>query len=479
MKAKLAVTVFSIFAAISLLGILSSARSQMGYSALSTNHAQVKRAGSRVDSRYLVGGIFSAQLRFPVALIGWEELFGGCPDGDTGQWTFDNVPGYGVLTTRLVDAGTRPGCSRPDIYNELYYTMYQPIPGWGISASDPVKAHWQSLHAGPQYGDWQAAYLATSRTRDYFAAPVSNSTVSTGYPTSNVLVRVVTSGRAATDDKLTLWRIAKDQVVETRVVAKRGNQWKVLGQRDFDGDSKADILWGNGKGQLEIWFMDGFSVKSKAPIGTAPADSALQGTGALLSDVDGAVIGDLLWRNTISGEVHAWFMNGSTITADISLGSRSNDWVILGNDNRGDILWQNAAGDVELWKASGVGPSTIKVKKNIALDNQPANWKFAGFGDLQGNGYIDALWHDPVTGATQIWSLNQSGLASKADLPPKATEWTIAQTGDFRGIGRSDILWVNDAGDLEIWFMKGSTVQSVKAIGNIGTDAAVEARNSE
>jgi len=285
-----------------------------------------------------------------------------------------------------------------------------------------------------------------------------------------------TSARATTSDALTLWRVAKNQVVEKRVVARRGPYWKVLGQRG--GDSKADILWANGKGQLEIWFMDGFDVKSKAGIGLIPVDSRLVGTGALISDVNGAVIGSLLWRNKKTGELKAWFMNGNTVTAEVALGTRSDEWTLLGNDNRGDILWRNSAGDVELWRTSGTDPSTLKVKKNIALGNQPANFDFAGFGDFQGNGFVDVLWHDPTTGATAIWSLGKNGDVSKADLPARRPKWKIAQTGDFRGIGRSDILWVNEVGDLEIAFMKGSTVQSTTRLGNIGTNAAVETRNS-
>ena len=34
--------------------------------------------------------------------------------------------------------------------------------------------------------------------------------------------------------------------------------------------------------------------------------------------------------------------------------------------------------------------------------------------------------------------------------------WTIAETGDYNGDGKSDILWIDNTGNVGVWFMNGS-----------------------
>jgi hypothetical protein len=466
------------------IAMSSDAHSQTrGFSAASTNAEKMQGRALDVQPG-LSGGIFAAQLNRGVPLIGWLELFGGCPDGDTGAWSFDSIPSYGHLSSALVNTGKKNGCLNDWIYNALYYTMNTPIP-YGFS--DRIQAHWQSGHVGPQHGDWTAAYTALSVTRPYFDLPCGGCLPfgGTGYPPSNWLKRVtipaVAAGaRAAENNTLELWRIAGNQVVDKQIIAHRNSEWQVLGQRDFDGDRKADILWGNDR-KLEIWFMDGFNVKSMAEIDRAPADSTLVGTGALIStvEVNGAITGSLIWRGNTTGAVSAWLMNGGQVTAKVKLGTMPIDWSIVGNDNKGDIVWRNTAGDVLLWQVSGAGPDSVRVKKNIALDNMPTSSEVASLGDFDGNGYIDVLWRDPTTGAVSIWFLDKKGLDSKADLPVRPTNWKIAQTGDYRGAGTSDILWVNQRGDLQIWFMNGRKIASKAEMGNIGKDGVIESRNSE
>ncbi len=57
--------------------------------------------------------------------------------------------------------------------------------------------------------------------------------------------------------------------------------------------------------------------------------------------------------------------------------------------------------------------------------------------------------------------------------------WSVAQSGDYNGDGVSDILWVDNSGNLAIWFMNNvGTVSSAAAFGNIA-GWSVQSANAE
>jgi hypothetical protein len=59
------------------------------------------------------------------------------------------------------------------------------------------------------------------------------------------------------------------------------------------------------------------------------------------------------------------------------------------------------------------------------------------------------------------------------------TTWSVAETGDFNGDGMSDILWLDQSGDLGIWFMNGLSVSSYAGLGNVGTSWQVQGANAD
>jgi len=80
---------------------------------------------------------------------------------------------------------------------------------------------------------------------------------------------------------------------------------------DLDGDSKADLVWRNTTtGDLAIWLMDGLTLKQGKVI-AARKDLAWQIVG--LGDVDGDGKADLVWRNTTTGDLAIWLMDGLTL----------------------------------------------------------------------------------------------------------------------------------------------------------------------
>jgi len=88
-----------------------------------------------------------------------------------------------------------------------------------------------------------------------------------------------------------------------------GDNWKLDGVGDLNGDGRADIVWRQpALGIASVWFMDGLLRRSGAYLSsTVPANSAIIAT----PDLNGDGKRDLLWRDSVTGAVDGWLMNGA------------------------------------------------------------------------------------------------------------------------------------------------------------------------
>jgi hypothetical protein len=95
--------------------------------------------------------------------------------------------------------------------------------------------------------------------------------------------------------------------------------------RDFNGDGRSDILWRNtSTGAVYEWELNGTSIIGGGPVGGATPDWVIAGVG----DFNGDGKSDILWRNTSSGAVYEWQLNGTAIIGQGTEGGTTPDWQI-------------------------------------------------------------------------------------------------------------------------------------------------------
>ena len=122
---------------------------------------------------------------------------------------------------------------------------------------------------------------------------------------------------------------ANDGNASTRV----GNEWKVIGTGDFNGDGRTDILWRNNDGTLSDWLGradGGFSPNDANALSRVPNDWKVAATG----DYNGDGRTDILWRND-NGTLSDWLgnANGGFSPNDANASSRvPNDWHVQTQD---------------------------------------------------------------------------------------------------------------------------------------------------
>ena len=194
-------------------------------------------------------------------------------------------------------------------------------------------------------------------------------------------------------------------------------------KQDLNGDGKADLVWRNTQtGQVAVWLLNGTSITASGFLGGVPKEWVIKGVG----DVDGNGTADLIWRNATSGLVAVWHMNGTTITNVGFLGGTGLTWTIekvgdLNGDGKADLVWQNTqTGQVAVWLLNG-----SSIAASGFLSGVPVVWKLKNVGDVDGNGTADLIWRNTTSGAVAIWHMNGLTINSVNFPGSASTDWEI------------------------------------------------------
>ena len=202
---------------------------------------------------------------------------------------------------------------------------------------------------------------------------------------------------------------------------------------------------------------------------TSQAATLTLGSAAIDFNCDGKT--DILWRNTDTGAVGVWLMNGTTITSYVPIDTVGLDWSIAGTgdfngDGKTDILWSNTTtGAVGVWLMNGT-----TITSYVPIDTVGLDWSITGTGDFNGDGKTDILWRNTTTGAVGVWLMNGTTITSYVPIDTVGTDWSISGTGDFNGDGKIDILWrYTTTGAVGVWLMNGTIIISYVPIDTVPT----------
>jgi len=231
------------------------------------------------------------------------------------------------------------------------------------------------------------------------------------------------------------------------------------------GATTPTLLWRHKlTGQNVAWHMDpryrGTMMQTWASL---PTVDDMQWTIQATGDIDGDGQQDIVWRNSATGQITAWFLNGGNFGRWIFLPTvQAPDWTIrtlqdFDGDGNADLLWHNTVtGQNVIWFLNGTGVVRWAAAPTVA----DLNWEIANVGDFDGDGQADLLWRNKATGVNVVWLMDGASLRTWAYLPRVSDlTWTVAAVGDLDGDGHADILWRNAiSGQNVAWFMNGATM---------------------
>ncbi|MBC7768659.1 MAG: VCBS repeat-containing protein, partial [Phycisphaerales bacterium] len=232
-------------------------------------------------------------------------------------------------------------------------------------------------------------------------------------------------------------------------------------QQSFLGNGTSDLMWRNSvDGQIATWDITGSTFNSAAIAGAVGAEWVIQGTG----DISGDGRDDIVWRNVNDGLIAVW-RNATWTQADF-LGVAPNEWAMEGIgdfnfDGRDDFLWRNVNdGTVVTWLMDGA----VSTSQHV-ISGAPQAWSVAAIADFNGDGSDEILWRH-TDGTLAHWSTNGTAQTGAAIVGFVPTEWSVAGAGDFDGDGRADLIWRNmNDGGAAIWRMDGAAQLGAAMIG--------------
>lgn len=237
--------------------------------------------------------------------------------------------------------------------------------------------------------------------------------------------------------------------------------WSVAVPGDFDGDGHTDFAFRHTDGSLAMWGMNGAvrEVTAILTIASGPlaASARIAGTG----DVTGEGRADVLLEQDGMAAVS---LTGAdrVLGVPVALGAMPAGATIaavgdLSGDGRADLVWRDTtSGGISVWTLEGIRVATTGVVQ-AAVD---AAWTLAGSGDVDGDGRTDLLWRHS-DGRLGAWLMDgvtrrRAGVIDGVTL---TTGQSIAAVADYDGNGTDDLL-VRDgsSGAVELWSMADGAV---------------------
>ena len=240
---------------------------------------------------------------------------------------------------------------------------------------------------------------------------------------------------------------------------------------DFNHDGHADLVWYNtGSGDVSVWDMNDQTVLQFGATFTSLAPSSgWQPVAA--PDVNDDGVPDLVWWNKNTGELSAWTL---TAGAPPSVASFGADFATLSDttwkpvaaaDVTGttwELVFENTvSGNISVWQMNGT--TVTSYGGTLGSVGAGTGWQCVGAPDLNGDGHSDLLFWNSQTGEVAWWGCNLSTpavLSYNSDFAQVSdTSWHLQGSEDTNGDGHSDLIWWNaTSGDESRWLLNGNTV---------------------
>jgi hypothetical protein len=234
-----------------------------------------------------------------------------------------------------------------------------------------------------------------------------------------------------------------------------GTPWRIVGSRDFDRDGVADLLWYNSTtGETQIWFMrwDGTTAQQREALTVVDRNDRaflvdasewrIVGTG----DMDGDGNNDVVWQDT-AGRLQVWRMDrNQVIERKMVIGHDGSQQVILkgnrlagihdmDNDGDADLVIYTGLGGVQVFQMNG-----LKVQRRSTVRSEDGRtpvriddlWRITGADDFNRDGFGDIVWHNKITGETQLWKMGWQ-LVDIQLVPIIKGRFTVDADGDGGG----------------------------------------------
>lgn len=120
------------------------------------------------------------------------------------------------------------------------------------------------------------------------------------------------------------WLMDGTTIVRGGLVGQPGSSWKAIAAGDFQGDGSSGLLLQDGNGRVQVWPSLYFTLNP----GTVVGDPGPTWVAVAAGDYNGDGKSDILLRNSTTGEIAQWQMNGAQIISAAVIAAPGTAWRI-------------------------------------------------------------------------------------------------------------------------------------------------------
>jgi Matrixin len=273
--------------------------------------------------------------------------------------------------------------------------------------------------------------------------------------------------RNSSTGQVAVWVMNGTNIVQNSIIGAASLDWQILGMGDFFGTDETGILWSNSRtGQLSIWVMNGTATPDVVTF--FAGGTGVTGTVQAIGDFHGSGRSDLIIHDSQIGATWMLTNQGSLNFSVSFLATVETSWKIAGVANlvgtgTPQLVWQNTVtGQVSEWFFSNGS-----LVANPIINFTPARgWVIKGLADVNGHGRDDIVWQNSNSGAVSVWETdgtNVLSISNPGDPSPPSRPWQLSEISYLNGGGAGQIIWRNTSdGSVWIWNVNGSSFSTVR-----------------
>ena len=272
--------------------------------------------------------------------------------------------------------------------------------------------------------------------------------------------------------------------IETYLYDAMGNREAILTSQpgaasintgDLDGDGDSDYYYREHNASTTAGFIMGGNAGLNFTVQSAPAGDSVESSDwipTVMADFGGSGKPSVLWRHRLTGQNRLALLGGengirtvatATVHTVADLQWQPEAAADFNEDGVPDILWRNqTTGAMVVWTMGGIDGAEHLSTGDIWLQPEPDTaWRVRASGDFNRDGKPDLVWRNQACGDNRVWIMGGANNATrqgtvalfKIDDP----KWDIIGTADQDGDGTVDLLWQNQWGAMNLWYMSPSS----------------------